>query len=135
MWKCCDIFKVGIKRTCGKGDSVRFWLDPWIEEIPLAHSFPKLFEVAPNKNCPVSSQFASHQGNRIWRIRLIGSLPPSLETELSRLLDLLNSYLWHNEVGLFRSGSLLVFFRLDHSINLLTLVVYIVLIIRLFGKI
>jgi hypothetical protein len=32
------------KLILNKGEPVRFWIDPWLDNIPLCESFPALFD-------------------------------------------------------------------------------------------
>jgi hypothetical protein len=57
IWK--DLMKVrqlylrgrGVKINNGK--AVSFWLDPWLDEMPLCQKYGVLFELAVNQKCCV----------------------------------------------------------------------------------
>jgi hypothetical protein len=73
----CDLLKVrhiylkGREVKIKNGKSVGFWLDPWIESIPLYQSYSVLYELALNKN---SSVFEVKERDCVipFRIRLQG---------------------------------------------------------------
>lgn len=37
----------------GTGSAIRFWLDPWVEAIPLCYMFPRIFAIAVNRTALV----------------------------------------------------------------------------------
>jgi len=46
-------FDDNIHRVVGDGRNTLFWYDNWVGEIPLRHKFPRLFDLAVNKECMV----------------------------------------------------------------------------------
>ncbi|XP_022031703.2 uncharacterized protein LOC110932755 [Helianthus annuus] len=56
----CDYFRGSV----GRGDSILFWLDPWLMEVPLKEVFPKLFALEVVKTCSVRDRLL---GVWIWK--------------------------------------------------------------------
>ena len=71
--KSTNAFKLGLRISCGKGTSVKFWKDCWLCEIPLAMAFPSPFDIAANKDAWVNLQI--HNNN--WAISFLHPLPLS----------------------------------------------------------
>ncbi|XP_021974438.1 uncharacterized protein LOC110869497 [Helianthus annuus] len=71
--------------SVGRGDSLLFWLDPWLTDSPLKDIYLNLFSLEVVKSCLVRDRLA---GNWLWRH------DPSLEDEmmeLSALTDAVDS--------------------------------------------
>ncbi|XP_022003903.1 uncharacterized protein LOC110901380 [Helianthus annuus] len=47
----------------GSGDSILFWLDPWLFEVPLKFKFPALFHLEVVKSCSVRDRL---EGEGLW---------------------------------------------------------------------
>ncbi|KAJ0482126.1 hypothetical protein HanIR_Chr13g0650381 [Helianthus annuus] len=45
-----------VRAEIGKGDTIRFWLDPWISDKPLKVWFPNLYRLETEKHCKVSDR-------------------------------------------------------------------------------
>ncbi|KAJ0702066.1 putative RNA-directed DNA polymerase [Helianthus annuus] len=69
-------FKECIKGSVGNGNSVLFWLDPWLLECPLSDKYPNLFALEVVKDCSVRDRVL---GVWLWRHE------PSLAEELLEL--------------------------------------------------
>nr|XP_043625514.1 uncharacterized protein LOC122596934 [Erigeron canadensis] len=58
------------KGICGKGDRIRFWIDPWVDNTCLKELFPLLFGLENDKKCLVADRFCTETkrfvGNSIW---------------------------------------------------------------------
>ena len=75
------------KKRIGNGNSTRFWLDPWLGELPLYAKFPRLFSLELNRDALVASKINSSVVDSFRR-------PPRggvEQTQLSDLLDMLES--------------------------------------------
>ena len=48
----------------GKGDKIRFWMDLWVGDAPLANSLPDLFRSASNQEAKVID-YVERRGRRI----------------------------------------------------------------------
>jgi hypothetical protein len=46
-------FEENTRRVVGDGNNTLFWSDNWVGETPLCIKFPRLFDVAVNKECSV----------------------------------------------------------------------------------
>ena len=65
-----------IIRKVGDGRSTLFWVDSWLEKVPLARSFGRLFDLAENKLTMMSEMLelgwvVGGKGWK-WRRRLFG---------------------------------------------------------------
>jgi len=47
-------FEGNIRRVVGDGLSTLFWFDHWVGDSPLQFTFPRLFDLAINKECTVA---------------------------------------------------------------------------------
>ncbi|KAJ0897860.1 putative RNA-directed DNA polymerase [Helianthus annuus] len=81
-----------IQGAVGNGESIHFWLDPWIISEPLKLRFPGLFRLEADKKCSIADrvknigmgpEFLWH-----WRTALSDSV---LLSELQQLLGILGS--------------------------------------------
>ncbi|XP_022026490.1 uncharacterized protein LOC110927176 [Helianthus annuus] len=52
-----------LRGVVGSGESIFFWLDPWLFDIPLKEKFPDLFKLELVKNCSVSDRIS---GDGVW---------------------------------------------------------------------
>ncbi|KAJ0880486.1 putative reverse transcriptase zinc-binding domain-containing protein [Helianthus annuus] len=48
----------------GRGDSILFWLDPWLNEVPLKDLYPNLFALEVVKTCSVRDRL---DGTWLWK--------------------------------------------------------------------
>uniref|UniRef100_A0A251RWC4 Putative reverse transcriptase domain, Reverse transcriptase zinc-binding domain protein n=1 Tax=Helianthus annuus TaxID=4232 RepID=A0A251RWC4_HELAN len=63
----CDIQIRNLFRgVVGSGDSILFWLDPWLFDITLKDKFPALFHLEVVKNCVVRDRLAGER-NWLWK--------------------------------------------------------------------
>ena len=46
-----------IVRKVGDGSTTMFWKDPWLDDVPLAKSYARLFELSENKLVTVPEMF------------------------------------------------------------------------------
>jgi len=46
-------FDDNVRRIVGDGGTTLFWFDHWVGESPLRVQFPRLFDLAINKDCTV----------------------------------------------------------------------------------
>ncbi|KAJ0836378.1 putative RNA-directed DNA polymerase [Helianthus annuus] len=53
----------------GKGDNIRFWIDPWITSDPLKVSFPNLFLLENDKSCLVQDRYERQGDTGVWTWR------------------------------------------------------------------
>ncbi|KAJ0554035.1 putative RNA-directed DNA polymerase [Helianthus annuus] len=51
------------KGVVGSGESIMFWLDPWLFEVPLKYKFPSLFQLEVVKSCSVRDRL---EGEGLW---------------------------------------------------------------------
>ncbi|KEH34160.1 hypothetical protein MTR_3g462420 [Medicago truncatula] len=64
-------FGVSVMRRVGDGANTMFWTHRWIGGLPLCVRFPRLFDLAENKNATMADMFSlglSHGGDG-WRWR------------------------------------------------------------------
>ncbi|KAJ0476786.1 putative reverse transcriptase zinc-binding domain-containing protein [Helianthus annuus] len=66
----------------GRGDSIFFWLDPWLRDVPLKEVFPNLFSLEVVKTCSIRDRLC---GNWLWRHN------PDLDDERSELDALMSA--------------------------------------------
>lgn len=52
----------------GDGTRIRFWLDPWVGELPLHVMFPRIFALTIDRTVCVSDVGSFTQGKWIWNI-------------------------------------------------------------------
>ncbi|XP_022001404.1 uncharacterized protein LOC110898836 [Helianthus annuus] len=69
------------KGVVGRGDSIIFWLDPWLFDVPLKDMFPSLFHLEVVKNCCVRDRIL---GEGLWLWRHV----PNSEVEVAEWRDL-----------------------------------------------
>ncbi|RVW27451.1 Transposon TX1 uncharacterized 149 kDa protein [Vitis vinifera] len=64
---CWDnmVFKVG------KGNKVRFWIDPWCANNVLSEAFPDLFSMAAQRNATVEDYWDQNLSQGGWSLRLL----------------------------------------------------------------
>ncbi|RVX23098.1 putative ribonuclease H protein [Vitis vinifera] len=64
---CWDnmVFKVG------KGNKVRFWIDPWCGNNVLSEAFPDLFSMAAQRNATVEDYWDQNLSQGGWSLRLL----------------------------------------------------------------
>ena len=64
---CWDnmVFKVG------KGNKIRFWIDPWCGNNVLSQGFPDLFSMAAQRNVTVEEYWDQNLGQGGWNLRLL----------------------------------------------------------------
>ncbi|KAF5784203.1 putative RNA-directed DNA polymerase [Helianthus annuus] len=74
-----------IRGEVGSGESIFFWLDPWLFDIPLKEKFPDLFKLELVKNCSVSDRI-SGDGLWLWKHDLEAESEKKEWTELSSAL-------------------------------------------------
>ncbi|KAJ0589761.1 putative RNA-directed DNA polymerase [Helianthus annuus] len=78
------------KGVVGKGDTIAFWLDPWIINEPLKCKFPDLFKLEVNKKCSVLDRVRGSGSDRIllwnWKTE-VSVLFPSEFSQLCALLS------------------------------------------------
>jgi hypothetical protein len=59
----------------GDGRNTFFWLDHWVGDSPLRFKFPRLFDLALNKECSVEEMVRIELGEggeaHLWRRRLL----------------------------------------------------------------
>jgi len=67
-------FDENTRRVVGDGHNTLFWFDNWVGERPLCLQFPRLFNLAVNKECLVEemARWGWKDGGRawVWRRRL-----------------------------------------------------------------
>ena len=67
-------FEENIRRVVGDGRDTLFWYDRWIGDLPLCLKFPRLFDLAVEKECSVGEMEGRGWGNDggawVWRRRL-----------------------------------------------------------------
>jgi len=49
----CGFIPSNIRRVVGEGHDTLFWFDHWVGESLLRFKFPRLFDLALNKECKV----------------------------------------------------------------------------------
>nr|CAN72477.1 hypothetical protein VITISV_022513 [Vitis vinifera] len=59
------VFKVG------KGNKIRFWIDPWCGNNVLSQVFPDLFSMAAQRNVTVEDYWDQNLGHGGWNLRLL----------------------------------------------------------------
>ncbi|RVX10572.1 hypothetical protein CK203_016982 [Vitis vinifera] len=59
------VFKVG------KGNKVRFWIDPWCGNNVLSEAFPDLFSMAAQRNVTVEDYWDQNLSQGGWSLRLL----------------------------------------------------------------
>jgi hypothetical protein len=68
-------FEENTRRIIGDGNNTLFWYDNWVGETPLCTKFPRLFDLAVNKECSVGemARLGWAEGGRawVWRRRLL----------------------------------------------------------------
>jgi len=68
-------FEENTRRVAGDGHNTLFWFDNWVGERPLSLKFPRLFNLAVNKECSVAkmASLGLAVGGRgwVWRRRLL----------------------------------------------------------------
>ncbi|GKV25367.1 hypothetical protein SLEP1_g34816 [Rubroshorea leprosula] len=74
----------------GDGKSVRFWLDVWVGEDPLANVFPRLFLLDTDKNCSIYDQGYWSDGSWCWRFQWRRSTRAWEEEKLQQLIGTIN---------------------------------------------
>ncbi|GLT28935.1 hypothetical protein SLA2020_038370 [Shorea laevis] len=62
-----EIFKDGFCWKVGLGDKVKFWFEKWIGTEPLCVTYPRLFNLAFNRNASVMDVSQLTNGFWIWR--------------------------------------------------------------------
>ncbi|KAJ0491837.1 putative RNA-directed DNA polymerase [Helianthus annuus] len=98
--KCIARTKVGdsplrsfFKGVPGRGDSISFWLDPWVACEPLKDLFPCLFQIESQKKCRISNRIFRGSGQEKFAWGWKRSPGPGTELEeLSGLSSLLESF-------------------------------------------
>jgi len=68
-------FEDDIRRVVGDGHNTLFWFDNWVGDMPLRFKFPRLFDLAVNKECLVEEMARlgwTIEGMAwVWRRRLL----------------------------------------------------------------
>jgi hypothetical protein len=61
-------FEGNIRRVVGDGVNTLFWFDHWVGDSPLRIKFPRLFDLAVNKECLVAKMEREgwEEGGRAW---------------------------------------------------------------------
>lgn len=78
-----DVFREHVKFVVGNGSSIRFWLDWWSGDSPLASSFPILFSYCSNQEISISELSRNN-----WDLGLRRSLSPAELGDWHRLAAL-----------------------------------------------
>ncbi len=65
-----------IIRRVGDGRDTLFWVDPWLDDCPLARSFDRLYYLADNKLATVSQMFELGWGLEVRRGSGVGGYFP-----------------------------------------------------------
>ncbi|XP_021995690.1 uncharacterized protein LOC110892858 [Helianthus annuus] len=80
------------KGVPGRGDSISFWLDPWVAIEPLKDLFPSLFQIEAVKKCRLSERLStgSDQVNFCWQWKR-SPIQGSETEDLHQLISLLES--------------------------------------------
>ena len=55
----------------GKGNKIRFWIDPWCGNNVLSQRFPDLFSMAAQRNVTVEDYWDQNLGHGGWNLRLL----------------------------------------------------------------
>ncbi|EOY20792.1 Uncharacterized protein TCM_012134 [Theobroma cacao] len=71
----------------GNGETICFWFDKWIDDIPLASKFPRLFSLAVDKDMRVLDACQ----NGLWSINFRRVLYSWEKEDLDRILNSLSS--------------------------------------------
>jgi hypothetical protein len=98
-------FENNVRRVVGDGKTTLFWFDHWVGETPLRFKFPRLFDLAINKECTVEEMegLGWEAGGRAWswRRRLLAWEEESVR-ECSEVLhnivlqvDVTDSWRWY----------------------------------------
>ena len=94
IWKgilsVLEPFTQSIRYHLGKGDRIRFWLDTWIKDSPLATQFPNLFRCAKIGKVLVSDYVEREEGRIRWGPTFRRNLSVVEETQFCSLLTLIN---------------------------------------------
>ncbi|KAJ0466748.1 putative RNA-directed DNA polymerase [Helianthus annuus] len=79
------------KAIPGRGDTISFWLDPWVSCEPLKNLFPRLFLVESNRRCMISDRLVNglSQLEFNWRWKRSLQAGPELE-DVNPLISLLS---------------------------------------------
>jgi hypothetical protein len=59
LMKIRHIYLKGREFDLGNGRMVSFWLDPWLDGIPICMEYPILCELALNQKCSVNDMVAT----------------------------------------------------------------------------
>lgn len=85
--KLKDLFK----GVCGRGDTIRFWLDPWIDNWCLKDRFPLLFKLERDKRCVIKerlcSEYKKFVGDPVW---FSTPMSPDMLTEWLSFRDIMD---------------------------------------------
>lgn len=75
IWKCIkkgwDKFYPFIIFKVGDSSCIKFWCDPWCEGLPLENNFPKVYNIASNKDTSMAELLSSSEANYHWNINFI----------------------------------------------------------------
>ncbi|PNX54389.1 NAD(P)-binding rossmann-fold protein, partial [Trifolium pratense] len=61
-------FAKNMSRRLGNGNSTRFWLDCWFDNLPLCERFPRLFSISTQKDGMVSNFWVEREGVWGWEM-------------------------------------------------------------------
>jgi hypothetical protein len=83
LWKAIlslrDDFYKWYKKILGNGRSTSFWRNIWCGDVSLADKFPRLYDLARDKNATVEKVLHSGFQSLSFRRRIIGDLSRSFD--------------------------------------------------------
>lgn len=83
------VFPPFTKLSLGCGNLIRFWLDLWVDSIPLRSRFPRLYNLSSLKDCLISSfKFSDNS----WNFHFHRNLRDSEVGYLANLLVLIQPF-------------------------------------------
>ena len=95
-------FNQSIRYQMGKGDRVRFWLDTWTGDSPLATQFPNLFRYAQNGRALVGEYVERVRGMTRWGPTFRRNLLVVEERKFCSLLSLIDQVYFSMDGGDYR---------------------------------
>jgi hypothetical protein len=75
----------------GNGKSTSFWNNIWCDIVPLSSIYPRLFDVAYDKNIMVEKVFSSDFQTLTFRRRLLGDLASDFDKMIDQCKKIMRS--------------------------------------------